>query len=84
MLLLFVVQLLRELMVWTYLEHPNIVPLLGLSLSHSPYASMVSPWYEKGNVHRYLETFADIIGISDRLRLVILCFSQTTIILKSY
>jgi len=61
---------LRELMVWTYLEHPNIVPLLGLSLSHSPYASMVSPWYEKGNVHRYLETFGDIIGISDRLRLL--------------
>jgi hypothetical protein len=68
--LISVLQRLRELMVWTYLEHPNIVPLLGVVFELSPYASMVSPWYTKGSVRRYLEQVGDTISTAERLRLV--------------
>ncbi|KAG8920488.1 hypothetical protein FRC01_000730 [Tulasnella sp. 417] len=34
------------------LNHPNIVPLIGWTLT--PYLSFISPWYEQGNLHKHL------------------------------
>ena len=48
-------QFCREIIVWKHLSHPNILPLLGASLSTRPYYSfrMVSPWMKNGNVMEY-------------------------------
>jgi len=43
----------READIWFDLKHPNIAPLLGFRPDpQSP--SLVSPWYEKGSMNKYL------------------------------
>ncbi|KAF9503926.1 hypothetical protein BS47DRAFT_1309066, partial [Hydnum rufescens UP504] len=42
----------REARVWKSLNHPNIVPLLGL-VSGKLGPGLVSPWYSHGNVLQY-------------------------------
>jgi len=46
-------RLTREALVWHDLHHENIVPLLGITLH--PSFGLISPWYEYGNVARYLK-----------------------------
>jgi len=43
----------REARVWKSLNHPNIVPLLGL-VSGKLGPGLVSPWYSHGNVLQYI------------------------------
>ncbi|KIO33515.1 hypothetical protein M407DRAFT_65518, partial [Tulasnella calospora MUT 4182] len=47
------------------LEHPNIVPLLGWTVT--PYLSFISPWCKKGNIKRHLKKFSKI----ERLQLLL-------------
>ena len=44
----------RELSIWASVQHPNILPLLGYTLSKK-YPSPVSPWIEKGTVRKYMD-----------------------------
>ena len=60
-------QFCREIIVWKHLSHPNILPLLGVSLSMRPYSfRMVSPWMKNGNVMEYTRSNPS----ADRLKLV--------------
>ena len=44
----------REGVAWKHLRHPNILPLLGVTLGEHRFA-MVSEWMENGNINRFLE-----------------------------
>ncbi|KAJ6561591.1 kinase-like domain-containing protein, partial [Mycena capillaripes] len=46
----------KEALVWHYLRHPNIVPLLGVDGTTFPglAMAMVSPWMQQGNVLNYI------------------------------
>ncbi|KAF9256017.1 kinase-like protein [Marasmius fiardii PR-910] len=48
---------LREAIVWRQLQHPNVLPFLGIfELEHSQQLCLISPWMEKGNLLQYLRT----------------------------
>ena len=60
-------QLCREVLVWKRLSHPNILPLLGVSVSKDPqYFRIISEWMPNGNVMEYIRSNPQI----NRLRLV--------------
>ncbi|KAH7337660.1 kinase-like domain-containing protein [Rhizoctonia solani] len=44
----------KELLTWLQLDHPNVLPLLGLAV-FSGGLSMVSPWMPYGNLRAYLQ-----------------------------
>ncbi|KAG8963598.1 hypothetical protein FRC03_002793 [Tulasnella sp. 419] len=49
----------REILLWSKLHHPNIVPLLGFLLTvdgATAFPALLSPWYDKGDVVTYLRT----------------------------
>ncbi|KAG8941692.1 hypothetical protein FRC03_004181, partial [Tulasnella sp. 419] len=46
----------REVLLWQKLRHPNVVPLLGLTMDPQNLPTLVSPWYCNGNVIQYLES----------------------------
>ncbi|KZO98339.1 hypothetical protein CALVIDRAFT_40657 [Calocera viscosa TUFC12733] len=59
--------LVREISIWSTLDHPNVLPFLGLSIQPDlrvPY--LVSPWESYGNIIKYLEAHED----ADRADLV--------------
>jgi len=60
-------RLCREVLVWKRLSHPNILPLLGVSMSKSPqYFRIISEWMQNGNVTEYIGSNPE----ANRLRLV--------------
>ena len=57
----------REIISWKYLSHPNILPLLGVSISTDPRGfRIISDWMQNGDVMRYTRTNPK----ANRLRLV--------------
>lgn len=57
-------RLAREITTWSTISHPNVAPILGFAAT--PIVSLISPWYEKGNVRDYLKTAPN----ANRLKLV--------------
>ncbi|KAF9512220.1 hypothetical protein BS47DRAFT_1486460 [Hydnum rufescens UP504] len=49
----------RKVRVWASLEHPNIVPLLGLC-SGELGPGLVTPWYSNGNILQYLRRVPNV------------------------
>lgn len=48
-------RLCREVIIWKRLSHPNVLPLLGVSVSKNPqYFRIVSEWMPNGNVTEYV------------------------------
>ncbi|KAJ7575172.1 kinase-like domain-containing protein [Mycena floridula] len=46
----------REALLWKQLDHPNVLPFLGVTLElFAPSFCLVSPWMSNGNVMQYLE-----------------------------
>ncbi|KAJ7572902.1 kinase-like domain-containing protein [Mycena floridula] len=46
----------REALLWKQLDHPNVLPLLGVTIElFAPSFCLVSPWMSNGNVMQYLE-----------------------------
>ena len=41
-------------MAWKHLQHPNILPLLGVTWNEHRFA-LVSEWMENGNVNEYIK-----------------------------
>jgi serine/threonine protein kinase len=53
--------------VWKELEHPNILPFLGVDMTlRQPSYCLVSPWMENGNVLEFIKAHPN----PDRLALV--------------
>jgi serine/threonine protein kinase len=44
----------REAVAWKHLRHPNVLPLLGVTISERRFA-MVSEWMEHGNINEFIE-----------------------------
>ena len=42
----------REGVAWRHLRHPNILPLLGVTVSEHRFA-LVSEWMENGNINEF-------------------------------
>ncbi|KAG8955280.1 hypothetical protein FRC03_011226, partial [Tulasnella sp. 419] len=60
-------RLFREVLLWRALRHSNIVPLLGFTLVPDGLPTLISPWYENGNILRYLASHPE----SDRASLLL-------------
>lgn len=73
-LLISTQRLCREVLVWRYLSHPNILSLLGVSVSENPpYFRIVSEWMPNGSVTEYLRSNPEV----NRLHLVSLAIDST-------
>ena len=48
----------REGVAWKHLRHPNILPLLGVTLNEYRFA-LVSEWMENGNISGFIERDRD-------------------------
>lgn len=55
-------------MTWKALHHPNVLPLLGVTMTESRFV-MVSEWMAKGNINEFMKVDIN----ADRFELV--CFS---------
>ena len=57
----------REIIGWKRLSHPNVLPLLGVSVSTDPPSfRIVSEWMRNGNVMEYTRSNPEV----NRLQLV--------------
>ena len=54
-------------MTWKTLQHPNVLPLIGVTMTEAQFA-MVSEWMANGSISEFVKTNPDV----DRLELV--CF----------
>ena len=43
---------------WKALDHPNVLPLLGVTMGNNHFA-MVSEWMVNGNINEYIRTNRD-------------------------
>ncbi|KDQ11463.1 hypothetical protein BOTBODRAFT_456001 [Botryobasidium botryosum FD-172 SS1] len=57
----------RETNVWSRLNHPNVLPFIGLYISAEPRSYMISPWMENGHALDYLKLNPE----TDRVQLLI-------------
>jgi hypothetical protein len=44
---------------WKTLDHPNVLPLLGVMMSNNQFA-MVSEWMVNGNVNEYVQKHRNV------------------------
>jgi Protein tyrosine and serine/threonine kinase len=46
----------QEALIWKQLEHPNVLPFLGIDLEVFPgFMCMISPWMQHGTIMAHLE-----------------------------
>ena len=57
---------------WKSLQHPNILPLVGVMMSENRFA-MVSHWMANGNINEFIKQNPE----ADRLKLVCPPFSTS-------
>ena len=55
----------KEVLAWRTLQHPNVLPLIGVSISETRFA-MVSDWMENGNLSEFVKKSPNV----NRLELV--------------
>jgi hypothetical protein len=55
----------KEIVEWNALHHPNVLPLLGVTMTESRFV-MVSNWMVNGNINQFVKSNVD----ADRLELV--------------
>ena len=46
--------------VWQGLFHKNIVPLWGVCTDFGKFASFICPWFDQGNLSRFLKQHTDL------------------------
>ena len=65
----------KEVVTWKALCHPNVLPLLGVTMTEDPTRFvMVSEWMENGDINRFVKAHPDM----DRLQLVRFSFRVLT------
>ena len=55
----------KEVLAWRTLQHPNVLPLIGVSISETRFV-MVSEWMVNGNLNEFVKKNPD----ANRLELV--------------
>ena len=48
----------KEVVTWKSLRHPNVLPLLGVTMSKRVFA-MVSEWMDNGNINEFVDIHRD-------------------------
>ncbi|KAF5362671.1 hypothetical protein D9758_009634 [Tetrapyrgos nigripes] len=62
----------KELRVWKRIDHPNILPLYGLTYKMgATLPAMVCPWQENGNLSQFLAGIGMRISIQDRYNILL-------------
>jgi hypothetical protein len=58
---------------WKTFNHPNVLPLFGVTIDDSLYA-ITSEWIENGNINEFIKSNEDV----DRFKLVrlLFCYGQ--------
>ena len=46
-------------MTWKFLRHPNVLPLIGVTMSETRFA-MISDWIVNGNINDFVKAYPDI------------------------
>ena len=59
-----------ELEIWRRLDHPNVLPFLGITTGFSPFIALVSQWMPNGNLHQFLLQNNATMTTEFRLQLV--------------
>jgi serine/threonine protein kinase len=75
-------RLYREIILWQSLDHPHILPFLGVDqVSFAPLICMVSPWMMNGNLLEYVqnsfctaEEVNELVSIASMIFINILCW----------
>ena len=49
----------KEVVTWRSLHHPNVLPLLGVTMGEKVFA-MVSEWMVNGNINEFVEAHRDV------------------------
>ena len=49
----------KEVVAWRSLHHPNVLPLLGVTMGEKVFA-MVSEWMANGNINEFVEAHRDV------------------------
>ncbi|KAF9786165.1 kinase-like domain-containing protein [Thelephora terrestris] len=49
----------KEVFMWRFLQHPNILPLIGTSMSENRFA-MVSEWMPNGNINQFTKSHPEV------------------------
>jgi serine/threonine protein kinase len=60
----------RELEIWRRLNHPNVLPFLGITTGFSPFIALVSQWMPNGTLHQFLLKNNATMTTEFRLQLV--------------
>ena len=62
----------RELGIWRRLNHPNVVPFLGIAYGFGMHGAMslVSLWMINGSLHHFLARYDNILDLRERLQFV--------------
>ncbi|TFK35148.1 kinase-like domain-containing protein, partial [Crucibulum laeve] len=60
----------REIWFWQRLNHPNILPFLGVTSGFGIYLSMVCPWMKDGNLGEYLTNTEITLTLKRRQKLL--------------
>ncbi|KAF8552202.1 kinase-like protein [Imleria badia] len=60
----------QELNVWVGLNHPNVLPLYGITLGFGLFPAFVCPWAHHGTLSEYLEKFDARLDLKKRLILL--------------
>ncbi|THU99671.1 hypothetical protein K435DRAFT_964332 [Dendrothele bispora CBS 962.96] len=62
----------KEAILWRQLDHPNVLPFLGLYFldTTKQRVCLISPWMHNGNLRQFLSNYTTNSGIIDRYRLV--------------
>lgn len=55
----------KEVVTWKTLRHPNVLPLIGVTMTETRFA-MISEWMASGNINKFVEAHPHV----DRLELV--------------
>ncbi|KAF9644747.1 kinase-like protein, partial [Thelephora ganbajun] len=57
----------REVMIWRTLRHPNVLPLLGATMTKDQFV-MVSPWMDNGSINEFLKRNGTSVNRLELLR----------------
>jgi len=63
----------REVVLWNTLHHPNVLPLLGVTIAENQLV-MVSEWMENGNISQFTKIQTDV-NLFDLVRSPLIIFT---------
>ncbi len=70
-------RLFKELYIWSKLDHPNVLPLVGYFIEDEDLPNLVSEWMEHGTLHDFMK---NIVSHGNKLAMVSDLISRSSFI----